>query len=45
MTVSKSEIAIAMRTMLVGDRMCFLLKTIMIRMLDMKVMMKMIGMM
>ncbi len=37
MTVRRSEMAMDMRTRLVGDRMCFLLSTIMIRMLDRKV--------
>ena len=36
-TVRRSEIAIDMRTMLVGERMCFLLSTIIIRMLERKV--------
>ena len=36
-TVRRSEIAIDMRTRLVGERMCFLLSTIMIRMLERKV--------
>ena len=45
MTVSKSDIAIDMRTRLVGDLMCFLLRTMMMRMLAMKVTSKMIGMM
>ena len=33
----RSEIAIDMRTRLVGERMCFLLSTIMMRMLERKV--------
>ena len=45
MTVRRSDMAIDMRTRLVGDLMCFLLSTMMIRMLAMKVTAKMAGMM
>ena len=38
MTVSRSEMAMDMRTRLVGERMCFLLNTMMIRMLERNVM-------
>lgn len=43
--VSKSEMAMAMRTMFVGVLMCFLLRTMMIRRLQMMVKMRMTGMM
>ena len=43
--VSKSEMAMAMRTILVGVLMCFLLSTMMISRLQMMVKMRMIGMM
>ena len=45
MTVSRSEIAMDMSTRLVGDLMCFLLRTMMIRMFAMNVTSRMIGMM
>ena len=44
-TVNRSEMAMDMRTRLVGDLMCFLLKTMMMRMLAMNVTSKIIGMM
>ena len=45
MTVSRSEMAMDMRTRFVGDLMCFLLSTMMIRMLERKVTARMTGMM
>ncbi len=45
MTVSRSEMAMDIRTRLVGDLMCFLLRTMMMRMLAMKVTVRIAGMM
>jgi hypothetical protein len=45
MTVSRSDTAMDNRTILVGDLICFLLSTMIIRVLEMNVTVRMIGIM